>query len=72
MKPLNIEFKAKCFHPVKVEAFLLTNSIPADKIVVAIGNTTRDYLYKKGIHDVLIPPLRSMFSIAELICGLPL
>ncbi|MFI5172243.1 MAG: hydroxymethylbilane synthase [Chitinophagales bacterium] len=56
--------------PLNVEGFLLGNKIDDWQTIIAIGSTTAAHLNKAGFKKVLIPPHRSLLSVAEYICGI--
>lgn len=56
--------------PLNVDGFLLENSIYPQQQIIAMGNTTRQYLAEKGVDHVLVPPEASLLSISDMIAGM--
>ena len=79
MKLINVETKAKCFHPKKVEAFLLANNarfqgtdlqkdiyfnIPDGRLKLRSGNIENNLIfYKRNNHN---GPKESNFSLIPI------
>lgn len=56
--------------PMNVDAYLHKYEITEGIHIIAIGNTTKEYLHSKGIQHVMVPPFKNLMSVADLICGL--
>lgn len=53
--------------PSNAEVFLKHSSV-SNKIIVAIGHTTKDHLISKNVADVRVPDQPTTAAIVELIC----
>lgn len=56
--------------PLNANGYLQSNIILPEQKLIAIGRTTQKYLQDKGFTNVLIPPVTTLASVADLICGL--
>lgn len=55
------------YSPSAVAAFLMDNSIPDDKLAIAIGKTTKAYLEKNNIRNIVAASTPDLASMLQLI-----